>query len=61
MAIWLGKNEKLCILIHFWKCFSPAKIINEEIILEGIHLQRDISMVCYNSTILKLIQIFRTL
>ena len=55
MALWLGTNGELCMLIHLWKCFSPTKIINKKIILEGIHLHRDISTVCYNSTVLKLI------
>ena len=30
MALWLGTNRKLSILVHPWKHYSPTKIINKE-------------------------------
>ena len=61
MTLWLCTDRKLSVLVHLWKCFSSTDIINKEIALEGIHLYQNISTVCYNYTILKLIQIFQTL
>ena len=45
----------VCLLVHPWKCFSPTKIINKEIILESIYLNRNISMISFNNTVLELI------
>ena len=61
MALGLGTDEKLSALVHSWKSFSSTNIISKEFFIEGIHLCQNISTVCYNNAILKLIQIFRTL
>ena len=58
VALQLHTDGKLSALVHLWKYFSSTDIINEEIVLEGIHLCQNISTVSYNNTILKLIQIF---
>ena len=42
-------------LVHSWKYVSPTEVIKEKIILEGIHLWLNISLICYKKTVLKLI------
>ena len=55
MALWLHTDRKLSALVHLWKCFSSTDIINEEIVLKGIHLCWNITTVGYNNAILKVI------
>ena len=55
MTLQLCIDGELHSLIHPWKCFYPTQIINKEIILENIHLNRNISTICFNNTVLELI------
>ena len=55
MALQLHTDGELHMLVHSWKCFSPTKIINKEIVLKSIHLDRNISIICFNNTVLELI------
>ena len=57
VALWLCTDRKLSALVHLWKRFSSMDVINKEIILEGIHLYQNISTVCSNNSMLKLIYI----
>ena len=55
VALQLCTDGKLSMLAYSQKCFSSTEITNKKMILEGIHLHRNSSMVGYNSAILKLI------
>ena len=55
MTLWIHTDGELCLLVHPWKRLSPTKMINKEIVLESIHLNRNLSMICFNNTVLNLI------
>ena len=54
----ISTHGKLRTLIHTWKGFATRNVVYVKVILEGIHLRRNIRAIRNTYTVLKLVQFF---